>query len=573
MKKPLLFTSYLVLLSLLTFGQTPGVQWQKQLEPYSYNSGGQLLYAISQVKNGGFIFVGADSTYYMLDKYKSLDKEKGEWPVIIRTDTAGKVIWSKRSRTYENNSSFNSVTPTDSNEFIAAGYSGRYQRFSPYNIITSAYVVKYSSEGNLVWEKNLGGSNSEYLQSLIQTKDQKYVIAGYTNSNDIDVSGNHGTNTYDFWILKLDNTGKLLWQKCFGGSGDEKAYSIQQTSDGGFIVAGKDSSSDGNVTISQGGFDGWVIKLDSSGNLQWQKSVGGSKNDCFRSVLQTSDGGYFLTGYTYSNDLDVSGNHGNADVWVVRLDALGNILWQKCFGGSNEEYGLSLERTVDGAYLVVGHAQSNDGNVTDLNGGADAWLLKIDGLGNLKWQKTAGSNKNEFGIAVKALSENEFVIAGFKEPPVSSNWDPADAFLFKLGNSSSIKGTVFIDYNGDGIKGANDVFTSNVTIKSEKAGFVQYAIPYNGAFKLDVDTGTYRTTVLLNNPYYTFSPAVHNTTFNSYFNTDSFSFAIIPMADKRDLSVNLISLSAARPGFPTRYQLFYKNRGTTSISSSNSAII
>jgi hypothetical protein len=141
-------------------------------------------------------------------------------------------------------------------------------------------------------------------------------VAGETWSNDGNVSGNHGGS--DFWLAKLDASGSLLWQKCLGGSSNDAAYSIQQTSDGGYIVAGMTSSTDGKFSVNHGFYDYWTVKLNSAGDINWQKCLGGTQDEYARSVQQTSDGGYIVAGYTYSNDGDVSGNHGLCDYWVAK---------------------------------------------------------------------------------------------------------------------------------------------------------------------------------------------------------------------------------------------------------------
>jgi len=167
------------------------------------------------------------------------------------------------------------------------------------------------------WQRALGGSNLDTTYSIQQTSDGGYIVAGYTESNDGDVSGNHGY--YDFWVVKLDGNGNIQWQKCLGGSTHDAPFSIQQTSDGGYIVAGCTYSNDGDVSGNHGKDDFWVVKLDSDGNIQWQKALGGSSNDWAHSVQQTSDGGYIVAGDTYSNDGDVSGYHRDGDFWVVKL--------------------------------------------------------------------------------------------------------------------------------------------------------------------------------------------------------------------------------------------------------------
>jgi uncharacterized repeat protein (TIGR01451 family) len=551
--------------------QAPQLQWSKKITPFTYDTYGQVVYDIARVNNGGYILAGSDTLYY-LDKYKFLNKEYGERPLISRTDNQGNVIWSKTSQPYYYNGFYTSVIASANGDFVAAGYGHNYIYSSNQNV-DDLVVTKYKNDGTLSWSKPFGGSNLEYAQGITQTKDGNYALAGYTNSNDGSVSGNHGTNTYDFWVIKLDTAGTLLWQKCFGGSGDEKAYSIQQTTDGGYVVAGKDSSNDGNITNYKGASDGWVIKLDASGNLQWQKSIGGSRTDAFKSVLQTSDGGYLLTGYTYSNDNDVSGNHGDADVWVVKLDASGNLAWQKCFGGSSEEYASQIEGTVDNAFLISAHTLSNNGNVSGLSGGSDLWLIKIDEAGNLLWQKTIGGAKDEFGMTVTAVGENEFLVGGVEQINSGFYGDPSDIVLYDLGNYNTIKGTVFLDDNKNGIKDGNEPLYSNVTVKSTKQDDVRIALPTNGIFQLSVDSGSYQTSVIVNKPYYQALPSSYNSAFSNYFNSDSISFAIQPIGGKRDLSINLLALTPSRPGFGTQYKIVYTNQGTDTVANGTVQLI
>jgi len=164
-------------------------------------------------------------------------------------------------------------------------------------------------------------------------------VAGETWSNDGDVSGNHGGS--DYWVVKLNSSGDIEWQKCLGGTNSDGGifndyiYSIQQTSDGGFIMACETMSNDGDVSGNHGSYDAWVVKLNSLGDIEWQKCLGGTNRDIANSIQQTSDGGFIVAGYTYSNDGDVSGNHGYCDAWVVKLNSSGDIEWQKCLGGTN----------------------------------------------------------------------------------------------------------------------------------------------------------------------------------------------------------------------------------------------
>ncbi|MCD6097265.1 T9SS type A sorting domain-containing protein [bacterium] len=169
----------------------------------------------------------------------------------------------------------------------------------------------------------------------------------------------------------------IQWQKCLGGSGYDYAYSIQQTDDGGFIVAGYSNSNDGDVSGNHGERDYWVVKLNSAGDLVWQKSLGGSSWDEAWSIQQTSDGGFIVAGYSESNDGDVSGHHGGYDYWVVKLDSAGDIVWQKCLGGSYWDYAYSIQQTFDGGYIVAGESRSNNGDVSGNHGWGDYWVVKL----------------------------------------------------------------------------------------------------------------------------------------------------------------------------------------------------
>jgi hypothetical protein len=236
-------------------------------------------------------------------------------------------------------------------------------------------VVKLSEDGSLQWKKCFGGKGADFANSVQQTTDGGYIIAGRSDSNDGDVTGNHGD--LDFWVVKLSEDGSLQWQKSFGGSGIDEAESIRQTADGGYIIAGNSLSYGGDVTDNHGYVDLWVVKLSDVGSLQWQKTYGGSRYESVFSVRQTSDGGYIIAGYTDSKDGDVTGNHGKEDFWVVKLSDVGSLQWQKTFGGSGMDVAYSIEQSSDGGYVVTGQSDSNDVDVKGNHGSSDFWVVKF----------------------------------------------------------------------------------------------------------------------------------------------------------------------------------------------------
>jgi len=240
------------------------------------------------------------------------------------------------------------------------------------------WIVKLTSGGAIDWQKCFGGSGSDWASSIQQTSDGGYIVAGYSSSNNSDVTGNLGGS--DSWIVKLTSTGSIQWQKSLGGSSDDSAESIQQTSDGDYIVAGGSESNDGDVTghhSSSDTMDYWIVKLTSGGAINWQKSLGGSGYDLANLIQQTSEGGYIVAGQSDSKDGDVTGNHGGHDYWIVKLASTGSIEWQKCFGGSGWDQYTSIQQTSDGSYIVAGYSSSNGGDVTGNHGGYDYWVVKL----------------------------------------------------------------------------------------------------------------------------------------------------------------------------------------------------
>ncbi|MCD6267993.1 MAG: hypothetical protein J7J14_06245 [Thermotogaceae bacterium] len=256
------------------------------------------------------------------------------------------------------------------------------KRFLLITIIFTLFILEgfaaYERVLRMEWEKTPGGSDDEECHSVCQTTDGGYVIAGYAYSYDGNVSGNHGEK--DFWIVKLDEKGNIVWQRCLRGSMDDEAYDVIQIDDGGYLVVGMTFSNDGDVIGKHGGpdfGDAWVVKLSEEGKILWQRCLGGMSNDVVYSVVQTGDDIYVTVGGTSSSNGDVKGNHGYHDWWVILLDKDGNVLWQKYLGGSDDEEAFYVQKTRDKGFVMVGYTYSHDGDVTGNHGGEDFWIVKF----------------------------------------------------------------------------------------------------------------------------------------------------------------------------------------------------
>lgn len=323
-------------------------------------------------------------------------------------------------------------------------------------------VVKLSGSGTIQWQKTLGGSAADNLLSIQSTTDGGYIASGLTYSNDGDVSGYHGGNEADAWVVKLSSSGDIQWQKVLGGStGCDFANVILPTPDGGYMIAGHTDSHDGDITSIAGERDVWIVKLNSSGAIQWQKTIGGDKSDYAYSFQSTSDG-YILAGYTYSNNGDVFGNHGDADAWIVKIDNNGTIQWQKTLGGSNEEIARSIQLTPDGGYIVAGSAKSNNGDVSGGNhGGSDAWIIKLSNSGTIQWQKSLGGSYEEIARSVQSTTDGGYIITGSAvstNGDISNNHGGQDAWIVKLNSNGAIQWQRSIGGTNDEV--ANSVQTT-----------------------------------------------------------------------------------------------------------------
>jgi hypothetical protein len=297
-----------------------------------------------------------------------------------------------------------------------------------------------TSSGLLEWQKPLGGSGFEYGEWIEQTSDGGYIVAGYSDSIDGDITNNHGAG--DYWIVKLTPTGDIDWQKSLGGSNFEHAYSILQTTDGGYVIGGDSLSSDGDVTGHHGSTDYWIVKLNTLGNIEWEKSLGGSSADYNPQIIQTLDGGFIVGGDSYSNDGDVIGHHGSTDYWIVKLTDGGEMEWQIPLGGSENDYLTSVQQTLDGGYIVLGNSYSNDGNVIGSHGNRDYFVVKLTSSGTVDWQKPLGGSNDDKAFFIQETAGDGFIVGGYSysnDGNVTNNFGEGDCWIVKLSTAGVIE--------------------------------------------------------------------------------------------------------------------------------------
>jgi uncharacterized delta-60 repeat protein len=339
----------------------------------------EYAHSVKQTSDGGYVIAGQADSFN-----STLEDETDFW--ILKLDSGGSVDWQKaygsNKSGYYGGSYAYSVGQTSDGGFIVAGYTDAFGAGGG-----DFWVLRLRSNGSVIWQRTYGGTGYDGAYGVQETSDGGFIVAGTTTS--------FGVGGYDFWVLKLNSTGGVAWQKTYGGSGNDYASSVQETSDGGFIVVGRTNS------FGVGGYDFWVLKLDSTGSVSWQNAYGGSGNDYAYSVEQTFDGGYAIAGSE-----SFAGN-GSVYVWIVKLDPSGSVVWQKTYRDSGWDEAYSIQQPPDGGYVVAGYTSSHEFDMA-----LDFWVLRLDPTGGVIWQKAYGGQGMDYGRSIEVTSDGSFVVAG-----------------------------------------------------------------------------------------------------------------------------------------------------------------
>ena len=326
-------------------------------------------YSVAQTSDGGFIITGLTASFGTgsLDFY------------LIRTDAYGDTLWT---RTYGGSAGDwgYSVAQTSDGGFIITGFTASFGAGG-----IDFYLVKTDAYGDTLWTRTYGGSGADVGYSVTQTSDGGYIVAGSTAS--------FGAGNWDVYLVRTDTYGDTLWTRTYGGGSTDHGNSVKQTSDGGYIVAG------GTESFGAGEGDVYLVKTDAVGDTLWTRTYGGGAGDIGNSVAQTSDGGYIVAGSSFGAGL--------TDVYLVKTDSVGDTLWTRTYGGCDDDEGYSVAQTSDGGYIVAGRTESFGA------GSGDVYLVKTDAVGDTLWTRTYGGSSTEWGRSVAQTSDGGYIVAGY----------------------------------------------------------------------------------------------------------------------------------------------------------------
>ena len=338
-------------------------------------------YSAVETSDGGFIVAGRTFSF-----------GAGESDVyLIRTDAAGETTWTRTYGGEEVEYAY-SVEETDDGGYIAAGWTSSYGAGRD-----DIYLIRTDSAGDTLWTRAYGGPDPDLGFSVRQTADRGYVVAGGTRSL--------GAGSWDVILIKADSIGDAVWVQTYGDTDPDLGFSVRETADGGYIIAGRSRS------YGAGGDDVYLIRTDDAGDTVWTRTYGGPDDDEGYSVDETADGGYIVVGKTRSF------GGGPCNVYLIKTDGVGDTVWTRTYGGRAVDWGSGVEQTTDGGYVVVGRTYEFGA------GGSDVYLVKTDDAGDTVWTRTFGGPEDDWGYSVAQTADSGYVIAGWTESFGAGDFD------------------------------------------------------------------------------------------------------------------------------------------------------
>jgi uncharacterized repeat protein (TIGR01451 family) len=569
------FLSFFALvLCVQVMGQAPGLQWQRMIGGTKTD----WVKAMARTTDGNYILAGyTESTNYDVTCYNPASMGYGTmW--IVKINAAGAVIWQRCAGGPQGEDARKVVATPDGGFIVGGTVNANGGDVTGFHGVYDIWVVKFDGGGNIQWQRCYGGSKEEELTDLQYTSDGGYIFSGWTNSTDGDISGPPPGNG-DGWVVKINSAGNIEWSRRLLGTLWDVTNSVTEIPGGGYLAAGYRQSTDGDFAGMDASKEAFVVKFDNTGQLINTYLYGGPGAEQAHSIVPTSDGNFLVAAQANGNGGDVSGVHEGIswkpyDVWVLKINSSGQLLWQKCYGGLYNEEEPSIIETSDGNFAFTSTTGSSDGDVTGFHGNRywvlDSWVVKASGTdGTIIWQRAfGGASNDEKPWDVVETADGSMMAANWSrsyDGDIQGHKGDFDYWIIKTGPVNTIKGTVYIDANGNGIKDAGEKFYTGM-VTSVKGSLSYTTTLNNGLFIHNVDTGSYTTSVIFPQGYYSVNPVSYSFTYTSYTNVDSVSFALVPVPGAKDLAVSVTPVTAPNPGFSANCIIYYNNKGIDAVT-------
>lgn len=381
------FVVCIVVVSLVgpAFCQGPDTVWTRTYG----GTGDEMGVSVRQTSDGGYIIAGRTDSY----------GAGSDDVYLLRTDASGDTLWTMVYGGTGSDVGLGVQQTLSDNGYIVAGFTNSYGTGGQ-----DAYLVKTDANGDTLWTRTYGGPNNDNAYSAQQTSDGGYIISGSKFQSAL--------RQYDVWLIRTDANGVTEWGKRYGGPNTDYGMNVQQTPDDGFIVGAA------TLSFGAGSSDLYLVKTDSIGDTLWTRTYGGTGFDDGWCVDQTfPDNGYILAGYTYS------AGAGSSDVYLVKTDANGDTLWTRTYGGADDEWAIWVEQTPDAGYILVGFTESFGA------GAKDIYVIRTTASGDTLWTRTYGGASDEWGLSVQVTADGGYIVSGSTESYGAGN---EDVYLLKI---------------------------------------------------------------------------------------------------------------------------------------------
>ena len=371
--------------------------------------------AVVNTTDGGYAILGHSQSMDG-DVTNKSNESYDYW--VLKFDTTNQLQWQKTYGGSDDDRGTDIIQTTDGGYAVIGKSKSGDLDVSENAGYDDFWMIKLDGNGSILWEYSFGYAGSDVPYSVIQTNDNGYLVSGVLDVTASNGQGDRVSSSQrrhaggDYWVIKLNANGIKEWSNYYGGSFTDTAYDAIQTEDNGYIIVGSSDSNDVDVANNKGSYDFWVIKISNTGDLVWEKSFGGSEIDEARAISNTADGNYLVVGDTRSANIDVSQNRGAADLWMIKINSEGSLIWEKTLGGTSFDVGRSVSKTQDNGFLIAGSSRSSDGDLSSNKGQNDALILKINSSGDLEWQKTIGGSEVDFFYGAVELTDGSVLAIG-----------------------------------------------------------------------------------------------------------------------------------------------------------------